>query len=143
MFKKNVMLTKISLRLDIDLIDRLQVRANHERVPVSYILRHLVLRYLGDLQEIKEPAPLRTGVNPGARGRLWTPPDPDKLLVEFRKECCALFDGFRDQGFDMGEATRRTNFALKAKSHPWATYEVVAKAIRDCGRFRTVRGVKK
>ena len=37
---------KITLRLDGVLVDRLQARAVRQRVPLSYILRNMVIRYL-------------------------------------------------------------------------------------------------
>lgn len=43
-----VMEKKISLRLDVKLVERLQDFADRERVPVSYVLRHLVIRFLED-----------------------------------------------------------------------------------------------
>jgi len=39
---------KLSLRLDTELVERLQDYADRERVPVSFVLRHLVLRFLSD-----------------------------------------------------------------------------------------------
>jgi hypothetical protein len=62
-----------------------------------------------------------------------------KRQAEFSVEVCALFDGFRKQGFDMRESTKRTNYALKEKNHPWATYEVIASVLRETGRFRKPR----
>jgi hypothetical protein len=46
----------------------------------------------------------------------------DLLQVEFREQVCALFDDFIRQGLSPKEAVKRTNSALKAKNHPWATY---------------------
>jgi hypothetical protein len=123
---------KLSLRLDLELVERLQDYADQERVPVSYVLRHLVLRFLSDPKKATDrPRPALRGVA-----------GPDlvaKRQAEFSVEVCALFDGFRKQGFDMREATKRTNHALKAKNHPWATYEVIASTIRETGRLRKVR----
>lgn len=39
---------KITLRLDEDLVTELQDYARKERVSVSFVLRHLVLRFLED-----------------------------------------------------------------------------------------------
>ncbi len=39
---------KISLRLDSALVDELQNYASRERVPVSFVVRHLVIRFLED-----------------------------------------------------------------------------------------------
>jgi len=134
---------KISLRLDNDLVERLEDYANRERVPVSYVLRHLVIRFL----EQTSPSPLLSPVVGGSSA----PPaggsgvgwrclsDPEKLEVEFRETACSLFDGFIREGLDVKEATKRTNFALKAKKHPWATFDVVSKVLRDSGRFRCSR----
>ena len=123
---------KLSLRLDCELVERLQDYASRERVPVSYVLRHLVLRFLSDpTKETYRTPPARTGG-----------PAPDlvaKRQAEFSAEVCALFDGFKAQGHDARESAKRTNFALKAKKHPWATYEVIADVLRQAGRFRKDR----
>lgn len=55
---------------------------------------------------------------------------------DFRKQVCSLYDGFVGQGYAVKEAVKMTNSALKAKSHPWATYETVASVLRGSGRFR-------
>jgi hypothetical protein len=123
---------KLSLRLDGELVDRLQDYASRERVPVSYVLRHLVLRFLSDpTKETHRTPPARTGAP--------APGLVEKRQVEFSAQVCALFDGFRSQGHDARESAKRTNFALKAKKHPWATYEVVADILRQAGRFRKDR----
>ena len=57
----------------------------------------------------------------------------------FTVKVVALFDGFTAAGCDHIEATKRTNRALKAESHPWATYEVVASVLRKAGKFRKRR----
>jgi hypothetical protein len=123
---------KLSLRLDGELVERLQDYASRERVPVSYVLRHLVLRFLSDpTTETHRTPPSRTGV-----------PAPELVArrqAEFSDKVCALFDDFRSQGHDVRESAKRTNFALKAKKHPWATYEVVADILRQAGRFRKDR----
>jgi uncharacterized protein (UPF0335 family) len=139
---------KVSLRLDAGIVDRLQAYADKERVPVSYVLRHLVIRFLAG-----PPAPCAgvpaLGQIPGDRSR-FAPEQADTRRVavaahadrekaKFLGEVCTIFDAFRSQGFDVKESARRTNFALKAKSHPWATYEVIADLLRKTGRFRTVR----
>ena len=71
-------------------------------------------------------------------------PGESKALAEeranFRQRCCSLFDGFIRQGLDVKEATKRTNFAMKDKGHPWATFDVISKELRDAGRFRKVKG---
>lgn len=123
---------KLSLRLDWELAERLQDYASRERVPVSYVLRHLVLRFLSDpTKETHRNPPVRAGV-PGA-----------DLIArrqsEFSAQVFALFDDFRSQGHDARESAKRTNFALKAKKHPWATYEVIADILRQSGRFRKGR----
>jgi hypothetical protein len=122
---------KISLRLDAELANRLQYRADQERVPVSCLLRHLVLRFL----EPKAPgkaAPAVWRVEPAPVLKTRT----EQLQGEFLVEVCSLFDKFRGQGCDPKEATKRTNMALKAKKHPWATFEVVQGVLRKAGRFR-------
>ena len=129
---------KLSLRLDVGLADRLQGRADRERVPVSYLLRHLVVRFLGEPQEGAKPALSALRRVPAATIRTRA----EQLQDEFRAEVCALFDGFIAQGADLKSATRRTNFSLRAKKHPWATYDVIAKVLRDAGRFRKRKGVK-
>lgn len=123
---------KISLRLDADLADRLQLRADRERVPVSCLLRHLVVRLLDGSQIAEKSSPT-----------LWRREAPEQLKTrteqvqaDFMAEVCLIFDRFRGQGHDAKEATKRTNFALKAKNHPWATYEVVEGVLRKAGRFR-------
>jgi hypothetical protein len=121
---------KISLRLDIDLAERLQERADNDRVPVSYLLRHLVLRFLsGSFQGATAAPPALPGVLSPLRGGVPAPSVIERKQVEFRQEVCALFDLFRDQGHDAIEATKRSNFALKARKHPWATYDVIAKVL--------------
>lgn len=121
---------KISLRLDNDLVKRLEGYAARERVPVSYVLRHLVIRFLE-----QSPSP---PVRPVIAGWRRESPDVGKFEAEFRAAVCALFDGFIAAGLDEKEATRRTNSALKERKHPWATYDVVLKVLRDEGRFRKV-----
>lgn len=62
------------------------------------------------------------------------------MQKDFHKEVCEIYDGLRGQGLDMKEATKRTNSALKAKKHPWATFETVQKVLRSEGRFRRQKG---
>jgi hypothetical protein len=128
---------KLSLRLDSELVERLQDYASRERVPVSYVMRHLVLRFLSGSSKDPDPA------SPSPIAKAWRGvAGPDlvaKRQAEFSVEVCALFDGFRGQGHDARESAKRTNFALKAKKHPWATYEVVADVLRQAGRFRKDR----
>ncbi|GFO63241.1 hypothetical protein GMPD_11600 [Geomonas paludis] len=128
---------KISLRLDADLADRLQLRADRERVPVSCLLRHLVVRLLdgSEVTEKTAPAPWRSETPQHLKSRA------EQLQAEFMVEVCTAFDGFIRQGCDPKEATKRTNFALKARKHPWATYEVVAGVLRKAGRFRKPKRV--
>ena len=126
---------KISLRLDADLADRLQVRADHERVPVSYLLRHLVLRLLGESQTPeKTPSPAWRQEAPAVLKTR-----TEQLQADFRSEVCSTFDDLVKQGYDPKEATKRTNSALKAKNHPWATHEVITGVLRKAGRFRKPR----
>ena len=134
MVSKAILGKKITLRLDYEIVDRLQDFANRERVPMSYVLRHLILRFLegGKLTDEKRALPARTGTPSPAR--------VERLQDEFRDEACAIFDDLRKQGYDMKEASKRTNFALKAKNHPWATYEVVTSVLRGAGRFRKLKG---
>lgn len=142
---------KISLRLDAAIANRLERCAYKERVPVSYILRHLVLRYLsaGNKADLQGSAlgtgsvsqgrfPLETA---GAR-RSVLDATADLQQEKFRAEVFALFDGFRSKGHDAKESARLSNFALKGKSHPWATYEVIADILRKSGRFRRKKGIK-
>ncbi len=68
--------------------------------------------------------------------------DADQARKEFTAEACSLFDSFVSQGHATSEAIRRTNLALKAKSHPWASYEIVRKLIGTTGRFRKKKGVR-
>jgi hypothetical protein len=134
---------KISLRLDIDLAERLQERADDDRVPVSFILRHLVLRFLsGPFHGEAAASPALPGVASPLRGGVPAPSVIERKQVEFRQEVCALFDMFRGQGHDAIEATKRSNFALKARKHPWASYDVIAKVLRSEGRFRKSRRVR-
>jgi hypothetical protein len=123
---------KISLRLDTELVERLEDYAGRERVPVSYVLRHLLMRFLSD--------PTKDTSRPRSASRVVAGPDlVAKRQAEFSVEVCALFDGFRKQGLDMRESTKRTNYALKDKNHPCATYEVIASVLRETGRFRRPR----
>jgi hypothetical protein len=119
---------KVSLRLDPELSERLHLYASRERVPVSHVLRHLVLRFLSESPKVGGQA------SPALRGV--SAPAVSDLHKEFTEKVCSLFDDFRRQGYDAKESAKRVNFALKAKKHPWATYEVIAGIIRSTGRFR-------
>ncbi|TSK07924.1 MAG: hypothetical protein FPO08_01020 [Geobacter sp.] len=123
---------KISLRLDADLADRLQMRADRERVPVSCLLRHLVVRLLDGSPVGERPAlsPHRQEAPSHLKSRT------EQLQAEFMSEVCSTYDSFRGQGHDWIVATKLTNKALKAKNHPWATYEVVQGVLRKAGRYR-------
>ena len=139
---------KISLRLDSELADKLENYAVNERVPVSFVLRHLVLRFFAS------PAPefrgSALGTSPTSRfssekadqRRSAAAVRADLEKTSFEKKVCALFDDFRGIGLDTKEAAKRTNFALKDQKHPWASYEVIADIIRKSGRFRKQKGVK-
>lgn len=131
---------KISLRLDTELADRLQDRADRERVPVSYLLRHLVLRLLGEPQA---PQGATSTAPPSPSWRVEQAANlktrTEQLQAEFRSEVCATFDALIRQGCDPKEAAKRTNSALKAKNHPWASHEVVTGILRKAGRFRKSR----
>jgi predicted transcriptional regulator len=139
---------KITVRLDDDLVEGLQEFADKERVPVSQVIRHLVLRFLRPPPAV--PAGnIQAGAPGGDKGRFPLETAEarrialsDKAEREnrvFREKCLTLFDGFQSQGLDAKEAAKRTNFALKEKKHPWATYEIVADVLRKEGRFRKVR----
>jgi len=140
---------KISFRLDTDLVNGLQSFADRERVPLSYVLRHLVIRFLSP----SSTAPgLCLGAVPIARKKPALEPSKTRCdaisekaerdRVDFRNRVFAHFDGFRGQGFDMKEAAKRANSALKAEGHCWATYEVVADVLRKSGRFRKAKGAR-
>jgi hypothetical protein len=58
------------------------------------------------------------------------------IRTEFEQEVCRIFDELAGQGVDRKEAVKRTNQALKAKNHPWATHEAVTAVLRSAGRFR-------
>jgi hypothetical protein len=146
---------KISLRLDVELVDGLQAFADRERVPLSYVLRHLVLRFLrpdpsaalrgwaplGEVSTQEKAGRQSRFAAEGAEARRSAASDRAKReQALFDEKVFALFDGFRQQGLDMKEATKRTNYALKEKNHPWATYEVVADVLRKSGRFRKPKG---
>ena len=128
---------KISLRLDADLAERLQLRADRERVPVSCLLRHLVVRLLDGSQIAERPSPAPWRSEPPAQLKTRT----EQVQADFTAEVCSIYDGLRKQGLDPREATKRTNRALKAKSHPWATYEVIEGVLRKAGRFRKPKRV--
>ncbi|HET6420322.1 MAG TPA: hypothetical protein VFG19_09210 [Geobacteraceae bacterium] len=115
---------KVSFRIHADLVDRLQDFAVRERVSVSQVLCHLVIRFFSGSPE---PSSFRC---------LHSPDLVAKKHDDFRDKCCTLFDDFKRQGFDTNESIKRTNFALKAVSHPWASYEVVSTTLRSAGRFR-------
>jgi len=142
---------KISLRLDAELVDSLQALADRERVPLSYVLRHLVLRFLrpdppGALRGWVPLGAVSTQAQAGGQSRFAAEGAEARRIAAsdrakreqalFEEKVFALFDGFREQGLDMKEATKRTNYALKEKKHPWATYEVIADVLRKSGRFR-------
>ena len=133
---------KISLRLDSLLAEKLEDYASHERVPVSFVLRHLVLRFFAaPLPELRGTA---LGTSPTSRfssekadqRRSAAAVRTESAIAEFNKLVCSLFDDFRGNGLDVKEAAKRTNFAMKEKKHPWATYEVIASVLRKSGRFR-------
>ncbi len=139
---------KISLRLDSELADKLENYAVNERVPVSFVLRHLVLRFFaspllnfGGLLWVLLPLAASLQKRPtSAALRRRCRAELEK--TSFEKKVCTLFDDFRGIGLDTKEAAKRTNFALKDQKHPWASYEVIADIIRKSGRFRKQKGVK-
>jgi hypothetical protein len=55
----------------------------------------------------------------------------------FRNEVCATFDALIGQGLERKEAVKRTNQALKANNHPWASHATVTDILRAAGRFRS------
>jgi uncharacterized protein (UPF0335 family) len=59
-----------------------------------------------------------------------------EFQTEFQQEVCRIFDELAGQGLERKEAVKRTNQALKAKKHPWATHEAVLSVLRSAGRFR-------
>lgn len=63
----------------------------------------------------------------------------ERLHEEFKREVCALFDGFTSQGVERKEAIKRTNASLKASGSPWATFDTVQGVLRSCGRFRRAK----
>ena len=130
----NTLKQKVTFRLDAELAGRLNALAGRERVPVSYVLRHMVIRLLAEPAKDGAARPFYS------RSSMDAPEVLERKHREFREKCCTLFDEFRRQGYDAKEAAKRTNFALKAVSHPWASYEVVASTLRAAGRFR--KGVR-
>ncbi|KAB0669680.1 hypothetical protein F6V30_12830 [Oryzomonas sagensis] len=60
----------------------------------------------------------------------------EQAKADFSKEVCSIYDSLIDQGFTSAEAVKRTNFALKSVSHPWATHDLVKRTLRAEGRFR-------
>ena len=60
----------------------------------------------------------------------------DQLRADFEKRVCVLFHKQLNQGHDPKEAIKRTNKALKAENHPWATYETVKSTLSSCGELR-------
>lgn len=124
---------KITVRLGDDLIEGLQAFADQERVSVSQVLRHLVLRFLSahTSESLSPPPPALRGVADAGLS--------ERRQDEFSLQVCAIFDEFRTQGLDAKEAAKRTNFKLKDHKHPWATYEVIADILRKAGRFRKVK----
>jgi hypothetical protein len=117
---------KISLRLDLELVEWLQACADRERVPLSFVFRHLVLRF-------RENSVEKTG---SFRKAEKEPAAFAKMEVDFQKEVCALYDGFLSSGSDEKSALSLTNLTLKGKLHPWANYEAVRTVLRGAGRFR-------
>jgi hypothetical protein len=59
-----------------------------------------------------------------------------RVREKFRKDVCTLFDGFIAEGCTVPEAVKRTNSTLKAKNHPYATYNLVEAELRSSGKFR-------
>lgn len=64
----------------------------------------------------------------------------DSLHADFRQEVCEIYDGLIGQGVETKEAVKRTNSTLKARNHPWASFETVQKVLRSAGRFRRQKG---
>ncbi|KAA0895180.1 hypothetical protein [Oryzomonas rubra] len=60
----------------------------------------------------------------------------ENFKADFINEVCTIFDGFTGQGLSVKEALKQTNLALKAVSHPWATYDTIQRTLRAKGRFR-------
>lgn len=67
----------------------------------------------------------------------------EKVRKDFINTACSLFDGFVAEGLSMNDAVKRTNSALKAQKHPWATsYGVVSSTLRAEGKLRKTKRVK-
>jgi hypothetical protein len=128
---------KLTVRIAPDIADKLQARADKHRVSVAWIVRHLVFRYLdGCAPDLPEFTSRATGALRGSASPSPGKSEAEKMQAEFTRLACSLFDSYRADGFDVLESAKRANFALKARSHPWATYDIVAQAIRSTGRFR-------
>jgi hypothetical protein len=131
---------KITLRLDDRLCAKLQDFADQERVPVSSVMRHLVIRFFDGKPVVTSSF---LGPVPSSRSTVSTLATRAEMLqAEFRDEVLTLFDVFRGQGCDPKEAAKRVNFTLKGKKHPWATYETISGVLRKAGRFRKQKGVR-
>jgi hypothetical protein len=61
--------------------------------------------------------------------------------ADFKNQACDLYDGFLAGGHSSAESLKLTNSALKAKNHPWASYDLVKSLIGSTGRFRKKKGV--
>lgn len=66
-----------------------------------------------------------------------------QFKAAFHSDVCSLFDNFIKQGYAIKDAAKRTNFALKAKNHPWATFYLVEKTLRAEGRLLRSNHIKK
>lgn len=60
----------------------------------------------------------------------------------FHSEVCSMFDSFISQGHVMKDAVKRTNFAMKAKKHPWASFYIIEKTLRSEGRLLSAKRIK-
>lgn len=135
-----ILTRKLTLRLSSSHARKIEDEAARHRVSVGWLLRHLVIRYLEGL------TPIGMGDAKGGRPRralpssLNIPDQAEKMQREFSRLACSLYDGFRSDGCEIIESVKRTNFALKELSHPWATYDIVSQAIRSTGRFRKSKG---
>lgn len=63
----------------------------------------------------------------------------EKFNDDFVKDVLEAYDGFIAQGYPVKRSISLSNSVLKAKKHPWATYDLVFSTLRENGRFKGVK----
>lgn len=66
-----------------------------------------------------------------------------KFNDDFVKDVLEAYDGFIALGHPVKKSISLSNSALKAVTHPWATYDQVFRVLSEKGRFKGVKLYKK